>query len=116
MRGNGNAFKVFAQWHEQARALEEFIDFLGWIGVGKTLQVEGRVTGEEGNRPWKRILPPLVSLSFHSIPCHSEFLVLVVTRTSCVILDKSFYFSGPPFFSPVETRVEPDDLQSSSSF
>lgn len=40
----------------------------------------------------------LFSPSFQSIPCHSQFLVLVLTLASCVALDKLLYFSWPPFF------------------
>lgn len=57
------------------------LDFVGWFEVGKTLEMEGRVTGEKRNRPWKQILPPLVSPLFQSIPCRSEFLVVVMTLT-----------------------------------
>lgn len=74
------------------------VDPLGWIGVGKALGVEGRVTGEEGNRPSIRVLPPLVSPSFRSSLCQSGLLALVVTLSGCVTLDKSLYFSWSLFF------------------
>lgn len=75
--------------------------------------MEGRVTGEEGDRRFKQVLPPLFSILAHPL---SQQVFHSSSDAICVTLDKSLCFSCPQFFIRKTKEFGLGDLQGSSSY